>query len=114
VLGGRLESRRGERIAQVRFIEPDKPQTGGRGIRAEPAECKFIGSREYDQSVGCRVPVTGQVRMGDREIQRRVSRLAGLGAGREIGPGDQIEAGGRETLAVWHISMLPASRSCVT
>ena len=39
------------------------------------------------------MPIADDVRMCDGEIKSRVSRLAGLVPGREIGAGDQVQAG---------------------
>ena len=47
------------------------------------------------------MPIADDVRMRDREVECRMSRLAGLVPGRKIGAGDQVQARNAK-LAVWH------------
>ena len=49
------------------------------------------------------MPVSRDGRVSNGEIKGRVRRLANLGAGRQIGAGDQVEAGGLRALAVRHM-----------
>jgi hypothetical protein len=96
-----FQRHRGQRVAEIRFPERDRAKArGGRGA-AEGGERGLVGCREHHESVGGTVPVADDVRMRDGEIKGRMSRLAGLVPGWEIGAGDQVQAG-KTKLTVRH------------
>lgn len=89
---GRLQGNGGQRAAQIGLMESHGPKTGVGGIRGEPAETQLVRRREQHQRVGECVPFPNDVGMAKEELKSRMSRLAGLGLRRKIGPGDQVEA----------------------
>ena len=88
-----LQRHRGQRVAEIRFPERDRAQTGGSRGAAEGGEGGLVGCRQHHESVRGAMPIADDVRMRDGEVECRVSRLAGLVPGREIGAGDQVQAG---------------------
>lgn len=105
----RLDRRRGQRTAQIGFMNPDQAQASELGVPAEPAERQLVGRSEDDERVGYRMPVTGERRVGDHEIDSRVRRLAGLRPWREIGAGDEVKTTGTIALTVRHTGSMPTS-----
>lgn len=101
--GGRLERGRCQRTAEVGLVEPDHKQAGRRGVVAQPSQGKLVRSGEHDQRVRGGMPASRDGRVSNGEIKCRVRRVANLGAGRQIGAGDQVQAGGLRALAVRHI-----------
>ena len=52
------------------------------------------------------MPVTGQRRKGDREVESRMRRLATLRTNSEIGPGDQVNTIGKSNLPMRHMTII--------
>ena len=99
--GGGLERGGGQRMTEVRLVEPDDPETLVRRVGAQPGEGELIGRGQNHQGAGGAMPVSEDIGMADRELKRRMCRLTSLGARRKIGTGDQVEAGDG-ALAVRH------------
>lgn len=90
-VGTGLERDRGQRSAEVGFVEGDRLQPGRHGIGTTSGEGEFIASGKHDQGVGMLVPLGEQNRVGQGEVQCGVRGLAGLGARGEIGAGYQVQ-----------------------
>jgi len=84
-------------------MEPDHPQTGRRGVVAQPSQGKLVGSSEHNERVGGRMPVTGDGRIGDGKIESRMRRLTRLRTWRQIAPSDQVQALWVATLPMRHM-----------
>jgi hypothetical protein len=104
---GRLDGHSRHRVAQVGLMNESCPKAGGPRVLREPAQRQFVGNGEDDQGVRCRVPVRGQIRVRDSEVESRMRRLAGLRPGRKISTGDQIKAAGVLALTVRHYAIIP-------
>lgn len=91
---GRFEGGCGQRTAEVGLVKPDVPVAGGGRLGAQPVQGVLVARGEQDERVGVGVPVAEGVRMGDGEVECGMGRLRGLGPGRQIGAGDQIETRG--------------------
>ncbi len=100
--GGWLEGRGRQRTAQIGFVHQDHPQPGMCPVPAQPAERQLVRHGQNDQDVGDRMPVTGELRVADGEIESRVRRLASLRPWCQIGTGNQIQPVRAMTLAVRH------------
>lgn len=108
--GGRLERGGGQGVVEVRFVEADHPQTGRGRIGTQPAEREFVTGSEYHEGVGTLVPPGDEIRVGEREVERRVCCLTGLGPRWKVGAGDQVQARDR-TLTVRHARSVPHRRN---
>jgi len=84
-------------------VEPDRKQAGRRGVVAQPSQRELVRNGEHDQRVRGGMPASRDGRVSNGEIKRRVRRLASLGAGRQIGARDQVQAGGLRALAMRHM-----------
>lgn len=91
---GRFERGGGQRAAEVRLVKPDVPVAGGGRLGAQPAQGILVAGGDQDERVGVGVPVAEGVRVGDGEVECGMGRLRGLGPGRQVGAGDQIETRG--------------------
>jgi len=97
----RLEGERGQRVIEVGLVETVAAQAirGGPGLQSEQGG--LMGHAEKNEGVGRGMPVPNDIGVGDGEVEGRVRQLAGLHRGRQIGPGDQVQAG-NESLTVSH------------
>jgi hypothetical protein len=86
----RFEGGGGQRIAQVRLVEPDDVETRGRRVVAQPSERDLVGRGQQDQRVRDQVPPADDAGMSDREIERCVCRLTRLGPGGQVITGNQV------------------------
>lgn len=66
---GRLDRGSGQGAAEIRFMKPDDSQPGRDGVVAQPSERQLVANRERDQGVGGHMPVTGEMRISDCEIE---------------------------------------------
>lgn len=81
----------------------DRPGAGHRGVVARPYQGKLVASGQHDQRVGGGMPVAGDGRMGDGEIESRMRRRASLRTWRQIAPSDQVQAPRVATLPMRHM-----------
>jgi len=72
--GRQFQGDRAQRPAEIWFVEPDRDQAAMIGVVAQPTEREFIRHGEQHQRAGGR----NVLRMTERELQRRMDRLAGL------------------------------------
>jgi hypothetical protein len=98
---GRLEGHRGQCAGEIGLMKSGGTQAGRLAVGGQPHQGQLVRRGQHDQRVGVRVPMRGELWMGEGEIEGGVHRLARLGSRRQIGTGDQIEGGGT-ALPEWH------------
>jgi hypothetical protein len=108
-VGGRFQRDRREAAAQVGFVHGDGAPPGGDGVAVQPGQGELVRGGEEDDRVGGAAPAVGQAGMRGGEVERGVGQLGGLVTGRQVDPGDEVEAR-RAALVVRHDVRVAAAR----
>ena len=78
--------------AEHRAVETVQGLPLALGLALQPAQRQLVSRGEEQQGTACAGPCGGQVRMPDGEFECSVRALDSLRAGRQVSPGDQVEA----------------------